>query len=258
MTRWIISIAAGLVLTATAATAAPQVLGIVASNGPMPMACDDDECSAIVSTFCLQRWRSIPPYGAPYEPSHPERLTMTLIMADGSTRDVPAAPHLRFTGYDRYSAARMSVPRATIDALGAIDVAVTIGTGLSLVPVPQAGDGDPQTDDELRAAIGPLRIAAAKYLDGENVQIDAARMMASLLTTLPSRRTIRDDSSKLWQETFGDEAAAGRDPAAVARGRGAYERCSSSEESLRLCLIHKHRAFLESQNDQFWEETGGY
>ena len=43
-----------LIGTATAVQAAPQILGIVASNGlPTPLHCADGYCGAYLASFCL-------------------------------------------------------------------------------------------------------------------------------------------------------------------------------------------------------------
>ena len=38
----------------SARAAEPQILGLVASNGPMPMVCDDRDCAVDLSAFCMQ------------------------------------------------------------------------------------------------------------------------------------------------------------------------------------------------------------
>src|SRR5262245_51461091 len=77
--------------TRQTASAAPQVLALMTSDQPIPLACNDSECSALVGTFCLQRDRDIPVYGQPYEANLPERLTLSLLDAKGAVRQIEAA-----------------------------------------------------------------------------------------------------------------------------------------------------------------------
>src|SRR5262249_48754508 len=95
----LLPLATALLLLAHPAAAAPQVLGLMASNGPVPLRCDERDCSAIVPSFCLQRERAMPSYGTGYEATHPERMTLALTTANGTVR-LPAAAHLRFAGFD--------------------------------------------------------------------------------------------------------------------------------------------------------------
>ena len=46
------------------AEAAPQILGLVASNGlPVPMRCEAGDCTALLASFCLQEARDAPEDG---------------------------------------------------------------------------------------------------------------------------------------------------------------------------------------------------
>jgi hypothetical protein len=51
------------------AEAAPQILGLVASDGlPTPMRCRDGACTALLASFCLQQARDAPADGQDYMP----------------------------------------------------------------------------------------------------------------------------------------------------------------------------------------------
>ncbi len=239
------------------ALAAPQVLGLTASNAPISLRCDGDNCTAIAGTFCLQRERMMPPWGAPYRASQPERLTLVLLDRDGTVARVAGGPSIKFTAYDGYTMVRMSVPRTLLTTHDATAVAVEIGPGIALVPLPQPGDGNPQSADELALATGPMRIAAAHYLDRPSVGADAARLVAALVNALPEQHTIDADYTGLWQRTITDGLAGAVAPAAVASARGAYDRCRDLSD-FRRCLIALHRDLMERGNIAFWDETAGY
>ncbi len=237
------------------ALAAPQILGVMASHGAMPLACDERQCSALVGSFCLQRERPMPVYGTPYAPTPLAQLALSATDARGRTVALPASL-LRFSALNSYSAVHVSLPRAAVDAAGAIAVRLEVGPGVSLVPLPVAGDANPQDADEIRFATGALRIAAGRWLDGHAVEADAARVIASLVNAMPDRRTIRDDNSGLWERTIGTQPPAGMDPAALDRARAAYDRCVSQPDT-RRCLLSRHRELIQPNNGRFWDEIGG-
>jgi hypothetical protein len=251
----LLALATALLLSAPAA-AAPQVLGLMASNGPVPLRCDDRDCSAIVPSFCLQRERAMPSYGTAYEATHPEQLTLTLTTADGTVR-LPAGAQLRFTGFDGYTTMRISLSRSVLADNDATAAALEIGPGIALLPVVQAGDKDPQSPDEIALAAGPMRLAAARYLDTPTVEGDAARLVAALMTALPRQSTIHDDNARLWATTIGRDVAARVEPGALDRARAVYERCVATSY-FRGCLLARQREIMEAGNLHFWDETSGY
>ena len=252
-----LALAAGLVAGASAALAAPQVLGLTASNAPIPLTCDDDVCTAIAGTFCLQQERPIPTYGARYEPTHREQLTLALLGADGEVTRIEGGPWLQFTAYSGYTMVRMSLPRGVLAAYDATAAAVEIGGGVSLVPAARADDGNPQSEDEIALATGPMRRAATRYLDQPSLDVDAARLVATLVNALPEGRTIHDDNSGLWQKTVTEGVTGSLSPEAVTRAAQAYDQCRDLP-NLRHCLIARHRELMTDENKKFWTESAGY
>ena len=243
----------------SAALAAPQILGLMASNAPVPLNCTGTECTAIAGTFCLQRDRAIPAYGTPYGATHPERLSLMVMTRSGEVRRLPGGDWLRFSGYDGYTTIRMSLPKSVFDDIGGTAVAVEIGPGVALVPTPQAGDKDPQGDDEVALAVGPMRIAAARYLDLPSADADAARLMTALLNALPEHYTIHDDNGRLWETAITDEVGKSADPAGLSQAQDAWSKCGrSSAQQLRGCLVYRHRELMEPHNIKFWQDTGSY
>jgi hypothetical protein len=247
----------GLAATAGGAYAAPQVLGLTASNAPIPFRCAGDSCTAVAGTFCLQRDRVIPTWGTPYGASHPERLTLALLGRDGQIARIAGGPWIKFSAYNGYTMVRLSLPQSVLAAHDATAAAVEIGPGIALVPLPQVGDSNPQGADELALATGPLRIAAAHYLDQPSVGTDAARLVAALVNALPEQHGIDDDNSALWSSTITDGLTNAVDPAAISGARNAYDRCRQLTD-IRRCLVSRHREFMEDGNDKFWDETAGY
>lgn len=248
---------AALLLVAAAAQAAPQILGVMANAEPVALLCNKDECSAVIGTFCLQRERDIPRYGAPYRVATGAQLTLIIETAAGEVRRLPGQDWLSFAGYDGYTTARMILSRDALAKLGATNAAVVIGPSISLVPVAQFGDTDPQSADEIMTATGALRIAAGRYLDRPTVQADAARLVMALVNAIPERRTIRDRFDGVWDATIGVAPPVSSD--ALARARNAFDRCTAQRDMfLRGCLLSRHRSMMQPENRQFWDETSGY
>ena len=110
--------AAGLSLTAPA-SAAPQILGVVASIAPMPLACSGETCTAQLSAFCLQRQREVPPEKTAYSAADPQAFTLIALRADGSRVRVPVSDQVAFSSAYGYASVRVSVPHALLDQLEA-------------------------------------------------------------------------------------------------------------------------------------------
>src|SRR4029077_9675656 len=73
------------------AEAAPQILGLVASDGlPTPMRCRGDACTALLASFCLQEAREAPADGQVYIPGAAGGLTLIAARPDGSRLALPA------------------------------------------------------------------------------------------------------------------------------------------------------------------------
>src|SRR5258708_33776304 len=77
--------------TGAAVQAAPQILGIVASNGlPTPLHCADGYCSAYLASFCLQEARYAPNSGSEYPLVPGGPLTIIASLGDGRRPRLPA------------------------------------------------------------------------------------------------------------------------------------------------------------------------
>jgi hypothetical protein len=249
--------AAAILVGGGTSSAAPQVLGLTASLAPISLHCDGDTCAALAGTFCLERERVMPTTGTLYRATHPERLTLVLFDRAGDTLRIAGNSWISVAAYDGYTMVRMSVPRRLLGDRGATAVGVEIGPGIALVPVPQVGDGNPQSADEIALAAGPLRLAAAPYLDRPASATDSARLLAALVNAMPEQQRIADDRAGLWQSTITDDLAAALTPDAVTGAREAYDRCRDLPD-LRHCLIARHRDLMERGNIAFWDETAGY
>ena len=163
--RTLFGIAGAVWLAAGGAQAAPQVLGIVASNGPIPLTCDAGGCRADLSTFCLQQPRDNPQPGQSYMPLEGADIVLTGRNAAGETVRLPAASYLGFTTDREFTAIEVSLPAERLAALGLTDPAIEIGEKASLIPAAAANDADPQTAGEIAIATGAYRDKGAEFFD---------------------------------------------------------------------------------------------
>ena len=267
--RWIVpALALACALPWSGAAAAPQVLGLVASNGvATPLDCSGPECDAHFSAFCLQQARDAPSHGDAYAVAPGGAVTLVVSTADGRSLRLPGEGTLRFTALIGFTSVRIALPRLALadleSRLGATKVAVEIGPGVSLLPIERRGDPDPQTAAEIALATGPMRAAAALAFEAPGRAADAARLTGLLINALPERgledRALRDG---LWDSTVGADAVAALTPPGLRAGRNIYETCRISVESrsmftMRNCLELRHADLMARTNHEFWEATGG-
>ena len=187
----LIAVAAG---SASPAAAAPQALGLMASKGPVPLACSGGECRAEVTAFCLQEARSVPSEGTAYEPVGAGPMRLVLTRADGSTVTLNAAEHARLSSRRGFTAMSIAVPHALLARHAAVSASVEIGPEVTLAPVAVAGDPTPQSEDELALAAGPFRKIATERLE-QGAAADAARLTQRLINALPARTRRRPRSA---------------------------------------------------------------
>src|SRR3546814_11252281 len=91
------AVATYAVLAAMPAVAAPQILGLVASTGPIPLACDDAGCRAELSSFCLQQPRANPAPDTAYQPAAAGGIFLGGTDLEGAAVRLAAAPSLLFS-----------------------------------------------------------------------------------------------------------------------------------------------------------------
>jgi hypothetical protein len=168
------------------AEAAPQMLGVVASVEPIPMHCTNGTCAAELSSFCLQESRSMPSDGAAYQALDPDKLTLVVTKADGSTERVPAGPYVKLASARNYVAVSVSLSEAEAHKLGATAVAITVGPRLTLLPVATLDDSRPLTAEEIATARTALRAAATNLFDADTPRTREARLMNRLINALPT------------------------------------------------------------------------
>ena len=255
---WVIA-ALAIAAPLAAASAAPQPLGLVATNGPVPLKCFAGECAAEFTSFCLQRARSIPWPGTAFR-AVGDDFTLIAIAADGKTRRLPAAEHLTIINQRSFTSVRLAMPKRALEALGAVRAAVEVGTGVTLLPVAVAGDPDPLSDLEIAAATGPLRATGDRVVDNGGAQAEATRLTTDYINALAGHdRVGAEEGERIWRETV---ASSGLEGEGVARANEAYDRCRQDvidgfDYSLRKCFEKRHDELLLELNRRYWQATVG-
>ena len=264
MTKAVLLAALALGLMAAApAHAAPQALGLVASNGaPTMLDCNGIECSALFSAFCLQEARPAPSQGDAYAPAPGSAVTLLVTRADGSTLRLPGAAYLRFSTLVGFTSMRIALPRTSLSELGAVAVAVEVGPRATMLPVPVAGDRNPQSEAEIALATGPLRAAGEAAFDRPGPTADAARLTGLMINGLPQNDFANGASDDgIWRQAV-TPATAAANAEGVALARRTLDDCRLAVEakaafSLRGCLVLRHADLMSGANHKFWESLAG-
>jgi hypothetical protein len=257
--------AAAFTIAGSSAIAAPQVLGLVASNGvPTPLSCDGGTCSAHFSTFCLQQNRLAPTRGDVFAVAPGGSLTLVVTTADGRTLRLPGADLVRIESEISFTSVSIALPESKLAELGASAVAVEVGPSASLIPVTLPGDPDPQSDDEIALATGPMRLVAARSFEAPGRTSDAARITSLLINALPQEgpetSAVRDE---LWAAALPSPTVVAATPDGITTAARIYEACKISVESrssytMRNCLELRHADLLAETNHRFWRDSAGY
>ncbi len=243
-----------LTLWPAGASAAPQMLGVIATLEPVPLICARGVCSAEFTAFCLQERRASPARGTAYAAHDPRRIILTGVKkGTGKTVRLAAADALGIAAERGHSAVRMSVQVDVLRRHNLAALSVEVAEGVTLVPVPVAGDSRAYTEADIEIAAGPLRQAAAAIIDAGGAAVEAARVTAKLANALPGMgRAAPEERDGVWSRVVGATAGG----AGQAKARRAYERCRVVTEAgmmtLRQCLGSAHDTFIGGLNNDYW------
>jgi len=248
--------AALMFITSAAPTAAaPQILALLGTDGAVPLDCRNGTCAGEFSGFCLQRKRPDPAPGTQYRAEGGE-VTLVVTGADGTVRRMPAGDYVSIETSRSYTAVRIGVDQALLDAWGAASLAIEVGERVALVPVPEAMDPDPQTAADVALALGPQRALGDRILEDSPAETGAVRLTSRMIGALPPGRTDLATRNSLWDRVVAPSAAS-FPPESVARAGSVYRRCLSKVEegkfySLRNCLKIGHDALMIDLNVKYW------
>lgn len=262
--RWL-AIPAVLAVTPLAgAQAAPQVLAALPSETGVEFVCTNGVCQAELSTYCLQRERPSPNYGQAYVPAAPEHFTLVLEGEDGRTVELVAGDHASFIESRGFMAASALIEEARLNKLGSLNARIRVAEGAALIPVPEAGDPNPLTEEEIAYATKSLRKLGEKIVDSKPAA-RAAQLLARVANRLPMAGEVTAaGTAPVWQRAIEEELPTLGEIGAEAIGRAEieFQRCresgwASSYGGLRQCLDYRHDDLIRDLNVDYWKQQPG-
>ena len=256
-----------LLFVSPRAEAAPQILGLVASNGlPVPMRCTGNDCTALLSSFCLQEARDAPEDGQAYLPGPHGGLSLIVTRASGQRLRLAANELVTLTLYSEMSTVQASLSLAKLAASGVSlatgdTISVAVEDATVILPVPVAGDPDPQTPEEIALAAGPLRQLAGETFDTTGAgSADSTRLLGLLINAMPAGDNpdpIALDG--LLHQVLANVRPGRFDAATLAEAGQVVQSCQNFPSRLgqAYCLESRQSGLLATMNQDYWEAAGG-
>ena len=242
---------------ASSALAAPQMLGVVATNTPIPMYCQSGQCSAELTTICLHERRDSPPRGFGYTVHDEGSVVVAGVRADGTMAPLPTNIGVAIAAARGHAAVRISLPQRRLAELGFTQLRVTVRDGATLVPDTMTGDAFPLTPADINEGAGALRQIAHAIVDAGGERAEATQLAARMINELP--RYGRADQSKrigLWK-TISATAATALSRDGRNRARAIYMRCNRKtqlgDQTLRQCMVAAHDRLISELNEAYWQ-----
>ncbi len=205
---------AGIVALAPPATAAPQILALIATDRPVALHCAGPACSAILPTLCLQPERRAPQPGREYRLAEGQSLSL---LGNGQRRKITQG--YRLIARRTHVAVEVRLPRAM--TAGIESPAIAIGRNLSVLPVPRLDDETSLGEVEIAYATGARRAIADRLVDRERLRMPAVRMTNRLV----NQHATGARADERWSEILADAKARSVAEAAIAHARFTYDLC---------------------------------
>ncbi|MFP6771761.1 MAG: hypothetical protein VCE74_05420 [Alphaproteobacteria bacterium] len=249
--------AMGFAVAPLPALAAPQMMGLVASNAAVPMQCKQGHCFAELTAFCLQPLRASPLRGTAYTLHDASRVIAYATTKDGRRIELNVEKHLQIKAERSHVAVRIGMSAQTMHRLGLRQIHVKVARNATLVPV--KGDVLPQYPDEIATAAGALRAIGASYVDREQRWMPVARMANRLINALPDGGRVNEQRrTGLWQDVIGPNDFNGTPAGTQERFRALYDHCQDAVEMIRVpnmrrCLEAKHDSLVGGLNNVYWQ-----
>lgn len=238
------------------AQAAPQLLGVVASDAPLSLQCSGGTCRTELSTYCMQSERDTPERDYIYMVHDMSAFRIISKNADGKTVELPLQA-AKVKSVRGYTAAKIEFSTYDLAQNGLSPIALKIGKGGILVPMPVAGDDNPIRENEVAEAEASLLPIADKVFKQHGVEYEAIRIVNRLLNETPEHgRMAKADRENLWQNTFGEtpreSVGGGMHRAADVLGYCQYRTGQGRFFSVRRCLEQRLDGMLMNINTDYW------
>jgi hypothetical protein len=260
---WLLTLA--LLILADHAQAAPQILGIVASNGlPTPLHCANGYCSGYLASFCLQEARHAPNSGSEYKLAPGGNLTILATTSEGATLRLPGERLLAIRSRSGFTSLWVSMAEDRLRQLGAVAAAVEVGADTTVLPVAGAEDPQPQSAAEIGAASGPLRKLAAETFDAKSEAADTARLIQLVINDLPagSKTAGAVPLSTVWNRVAAEARQRGADQTGLAAAGRVVAECQGGKDGAGsfaggVCLEMRQAELMTDLNRRYWDQAAG-
>lgn len=241
--------------------AAPQVLGVMAYNDPVPLSCAQGQCWAELVTVCLQKNRPNPLAGTAYRFYGEGDVELILTDARGYRQTVAAQPYVRVSVARGFTAVRVELTERQMRELGGSSAAITVDEGMSLVPVPVAGDPNPITEQELAYVADFLRPEADRWLKADDGRTQSARLVNRMINITPRLGRMTDEDRASLLARAEDAVTMPISDDGRRRAAASYGVCKYMVEdvgryfSMRRCLEARNDNQIIDINTEYWRAT---
>lgn len=262
--RWFLPIAAAIVasLPPGAARAEPQIIALLATDDAVPLACANGECAAEFTAFCMEPGRKSPYHLTAYRPIAGAADVRAAIVTTAGSVAVPAGD-LSFASVRGFAAIRVSLPEAMVASAGGTGIAVTVGRGVALRPLPDPAFHRPHEAEEIARAIGPHRERGERIVDNGGVERAAAGLANRLINALPeTARVEAARAAALFDDVVTAEDGRRAGAPALTWARRGFERCLANldedrNDTLRGCLARFHDERMWTLTHRYWAGLPG-
>ncbi len=253
-----------LILYPAAGRAAPQILGLVATEKPVPLTCENGNCSAEISSFCMQSHRKAPNPGTKYTVSADTVLNLIYRDAKGTVRKTQVENLVSVLSSRGYSSVTISLPERSVRHFSTSSAAIEVGRLSSVVPEPMGDEINPLSAYEIARYTGPLRVQAGRVTETDNSDMVIVRTMNHLINGLPDDHPAAEgDAKKLWAKIIGDAPTANSSDGLKYSSKE-LKFCESISidvgrsgikgAGIRSCLESVHDEFISDTTEKVWNK----
>ncbi len=235
-------IACAAFVAAGQATAAPQLLALIATDRPAALQCDASACRVELPTLCLQPERRAPEAGRSYRVADGQSVVLSGRTSDGEKVSVALSREIRFQARRTHVTVEATIAREVLNRHGLVEAGIGVGEAVTVVPLAASGDERPQTAGEIARAIGDRRAIATALVDRDAERMPAVHLTNRLINLLPAKGRADPRMRRLlWSRALDDVRRRGTPAAALERARFNVEHCTAAADngrarSLRHCL----------------------
>ncbi|MFO0998134.1 MAG: hypothetical protein U1F33_15740 [Alphaproteobacteria bacterium] len=251
---------------ASHATAAPQIMALLPTDGAKTLACAKGFCRAEFTVICLQVERRAPVTGVAYDLMPGSNVAVVLSRSGREDQRIDAgSAHLTVTSLRTHVSVEIRVPETVRRSSQAASISISVPKTAFLIPKPAPDDPTPITIAEVRGVVGQHLRIAPQFERDVAAGLAAARILSELVNELPTApNTTPAEERRIANAVFARVLAAEDRPHRLALDdvRRLFERCQY--KSIRIdfgtaqsCLEADHDSVMSGINMVYWNRTQG-